>query len=681
MAKILRSGLLVMLIFAVSCSKEVIVKSVKPPVEAGSEFAGSVNGADYKVTTNSIKTTYYATVGESNKALLTNVALNNTGDSLSIFINDFRERVVSLTKKIGTSLNPGSPKVQVNSTVAVPVQPYVRFSKNGSKYYASAGDIHISLNENVGTLNWDVKFKDAEGKEFSSTGTLKIVDFIDSPRPLKDIIDPAPVLGNPVIESLSKDRGLPGDTVFLAGVNFTTTLSDNLVTVNGVVFKVVYATNTKLGVIVPQGFKSGFIKLQVNNGITVQGPWLISALPSLSSVYPNQGRAGDTVKIYGSYFSKVLTENSVLFGGIKARVINPSDVSTLTVIVPELSRLLLEIKVTVNGFDADKILGFTRDDPYPDVNWVEVFSATSLQKTNLMASTGKSIVFTGGANSSYLYYSADGKQYSNIYSSLPFNKAKKLEIHSLIADRDKYYIATNLGVAKSTDGGINWKKLTPNITEPDKSFSSIVSVAGNIYLLADEVMYHSVNDGDTWDVTQSANSKNLSYLMSYIGSNKYLFAVDTQPQTATHNSATLHIANPALGNMDFYPVGDNTTGVYHFNEGYPDFLKASSFYLLAAYSPVNSPSIENQKLYRSLDQGRSWEKTGNEVCYVVKANRVFVAYGSRSFNLSTNGATTFKSYPLPQGYILGGIEITDSYYYITCINASGTSKVFRSARQ
>ena len=299
-----------------------------------------------------------------------------------------------------------------------------------------------------------------------------------------------------------------------------------------------------------------------------------------------------------------------------------------------------------------------------------------------MASAGKSILLTGGQNPGYLYYSPDGLQYTNVYNKLPFNKSKKLEVHLIMADGNTFYLSSNLGVAKSTNG-TDWTKLTPSATDPDKSFTGIIAFKGKMYLLSGNTFYTSIDAGKTWTEKVANVPQQLDYLVNFFESDKYIFAADTQDNTPTHNSAVLYQTNPGPTGpgASWSTTGSKyNTGVYHFKDGYQDFLKTSSYYLFGAFSPVSAPAINNQKLYRSVDQGNTWVKVGDEVCYVVKTNKEQIAYGSRSFNLSTNEGVTFKSYPLPAGYILGGIEITDSYYYINCISASGTGKILRSPR-
>lgn len=672
-----------LLIGASSCKKEVTIKNVKPPVvEAKSEFTGSVNGSDYKLSQNSITSTYYTTAGDPDKSLLVGTALDAKGSSFTIFISNFKEGDISITKKRGTSLNPGNPQVKVNTTAVTPsVQTYIRFMSNGNAYYASSGNISVSINNDIATISWNIGFKDAAGKDFSSTGSLKLLSFAANPSPKTDITDPTPVAPLPVIESISPGTGKAGDTLRIAGVNFGTVLTDNIVKVNGTITRVFSATATKLVVILPQTFSSGNVTVQVKNGEVVKGPIFLLGYPYFQFISPDVGRAGDTITVYANSLSPLITDNVVLFNGKKAQVISQDGSSILKVRVPD-GVVTGDVTLTVKEYPAKDKFKFTVNAPYPSVKWIEAYSSSTLQKTNLMASAGKSILFTGGLNPDYLYYSADGLQYTNVYNKLPFNKGKKLEIHLIMANGNTYYLSSNLGVAKSTNG-TDWTKLTPSPTDADKPFTSIVAFSSKIYLLSGNVFYTSLDAGKTWTEKAANVPQRLDYLINFFNSDKYIFAIDTQDNTPSHHSAVLYQTNPVPTELGaFWSVTSNqyNTGVYHFKEGYQDFMKASSYALFGAFSPVNAPSIENQKLYRSDDQARDWQKVGDEVCYVVKTNKEQIAYGSRSFNLSTNEGVTFKSYPMPAGYVLGGIEITDSYYYINCTSPSGASKIFRSAR-
>lgn len=679
----LRLSILTLLISAASCKKEVTIKNVKPPVvEAESEFTGKINGADYKLSQNSITSTYYTTTGDPIKSLLIGTDLDAKGTSFTIFIGDFKEGDISITKKRGTSLNPGNPQVKVNAVAAPPaVQTYLRFMSNGNAYYASSGSINVSINNDIATLSWTVGFKNAAGKDFSSTGSLKLLSFTANPSPNTNITDPTPVAALPIIESISPGTGKAGDTLRIAGVNFGTAITDNVVKVNGAITRVFSATATKLVVILPQTFSSGNVTVQVKYGEVVKGPIFLLGYPNFQLVSPNVGREGDTVTIYANSLSPLITDNVVVFNGKKAVVISQDGSSILKVRVPA-GVVTGNVTLTVKEFPAKDQRLFTVNAPYPAIKWDEVYSSSTLQKTNLMASAGKSLLFTGGLTPGYLYYSADGLQYTNVYNKLPFNKNKELEIHLIIADGNTYYLSSNLGVARSTNG-TDWTKLTPSATDADKPFTGVVAFNSKVYLLSGNVFYTSLDAGKTWTEKAANVPQQLDYLTNYFNSDKYIFAIDTKDNAPGHNSAVLYQTNPGpTGPGAFWSATSNqyNTGVYHFKEGYQDFMKTSSYCQFGAFSPINAPSIENQKLYRSDDQARSWQKVGDEVCYVVKTNKEQIAYGSRSFNLSTNEGVTFKSYPIPTGYVLGGIEITDGYYYINCTDPSGASKIFRSIR-
>lgn len=73
------------------------------------------------------------------------------------------------------------------------------------------------------------------------------------------------------ISKLSPESGLAGTRVTITGTGFNTTASQNEVTFNGTVAKVLSATESNLVVIAPEGFTSGPLKLVVN-GQTALAP-------------------------------------------------------------------------------------------------------------------------------------------------------------------------------------------------------------------------------------------------------------------------------------------------------------------------------------------------------------------------------------------------------------------------
>jgi hypothetical protein len=69
------------------------------------------------------------------------------------------------------------PGTKVNNTGNTPntTQTYVSYTINSNTYYAYAGTIVITVNGTTVNVKWNVNFKDAADREFTSTGQATIV--------------------------------------------------------------------------------------------------------------------------------------------------------------------------------------------------------------------------------------------------------------------------------------------------------------------------------------------------------------------------------------------------------------------------------------------------------------------------------------------------------------------------
>lgn len=666
-----------------SCSKSQKGPDVTPD-KTKPALTAKINGADYNLAATDFASTYYATDGDDVKALQTTANLDASGSKLVFFISDLKGGSVNLSKKAGTSLNPGNPALKVNATTATttPVQTYVQYINGGNVYFANSGSITISINANTATVSWDIVFKDAAGKDFVSNGSYTAANFTNNTKPKTQIVDPTPVSAKPTIESISPQQGKYNDTVTITGVNYSSVLTENIVKFNGVDAAVKTATPTRLRVLVPLTGTTGNISLKVKNSETVNGPvFTYGVPPNLIDVKPTEGRTGDLVTITGINFSNNPADVVVKFGTVSATVVTATT-TQVTVKVPAGLKTggFVPLTISIKGIISSSVSTYLVDAPYPNLNWEDLASINGLQNINQMAHMGQTLLITGGNNPGYLYYSADGKTYSNVYNNLPFNKSKKLVINVLKADKSSYYISTNQGIAKSTNG-IFWTKLTPESTEPDSSFTGMAITSGYITIMRYTSLYRSSDGGASWRHTYiNLPGLALNYIAGIYDtySSNNLFAVDTS-KNYTSKDEKLFYRSTNKGIT--WEATKGYTGIYYYNLGYKDFMAAASYSVFCAFSYKGAAQTEgSQLLYRSTNKGDSWTQVGTETCNVIKADSATVTYGSKTFNLSINDGVDFKSYPLPAGYTLGGIEITPSYYYIMGFNTTGDRKIFRAAR-
>ncbi|SDI36317.1 IPT/TIG domain-containing protein [Mucilaginibacter gossypii] len=640
--------------------------------------------------TNSVVQSYvqYISGGNTYYAVSGSITVSLSGNTATIKFN------ITFTDAAGKSFTAtGSytindfttntkPKSQITDPTPIVSKPTIENISPLSGFIADTVSItgtnySATLTENI------VKFNGTDAKVVSAisttikvtvpasatTGvvTLKVKDNDVITGPMFTISSPA------TITSISPTSGRAGDTVTINGTNFNSSIDGNRVRFNNAGAVIISATPTKIKVKAALDGSTGNVTVTVGSSATVTGPvFTYLNLPQVQFLSPYQGRAGDTIVIQGYYFGGTPAANIVKFNGIQANVLTAAG-TALKVIAPQ-GVTSGRVTVTVNGKTSTDSAPFTVNPPYPNIKWQEIFYSSGLENINQMASLRNGLLVTGAAVTSSLFFSADDKTFTNVYNNLPFNKNSKVIIHLLSQDGKAFYVTSNLGVAKSTDG-VNWTKLTPDKNNPDKGFTGIVSTSERLMLVSGSTTYTSLDAGTTWTTAGNSQPAQLDYFTSFPNS-KYIFAIDTAKNTASHNATKLYssIDKGTTWNQSYSSV----TGIYHFNEGCRDFLKTTNYSLYCAFSPVSNPGLADQKLYRSVNQGYQWDLVGNETCFVVKTFGVNVAYGSQTFNLSTNDGTTFKSFALPQGYsYLGGIEL-GSYIYITVTNLSGTH-IFRSS--
>jgi hypothetical protein len=640
--------------------------------------------------TNSVVQSYaqYINGGNTYYAVSGSITVSLSGNTATIKFNlTFKDAAGKTFTATGSyTINDFTintkPKSQIIDPTPVVSKPTIENITPLSGYVADTVSItgtnySTTLTDNV------VKFNGTDAKVVSATGTaikvtvptgattgavtLKVKDNEIITGPVFTISSPA------TITSISPTSGRAGDTVTINGNNFSSSIDGNRVRFNNAGAIIISATPTKIKVKAALDGSTGNVTVSVGSSAAVTGPiFTYLNVPQVQFLSPYQGRAGDTINIQGYYFGGTPVANIVRFNGIQANTLSATG-TNLKVIVPQ-GVTSGRVTVTVNGKTSTDNAQFTVNEPYPNIQWQEIFSSSSLQNINQMASLRTGLLFTGSLNSGYLYYSSDNQTFTNVYNNLPFNKNKKLFINLLSQDGTAFYVTSNLGVAKSTDG-INWIKLNPDKSNPDKGFTGIVSTSERLMLVSGSTTYTSLDAGGIWTATTNSQPTQLDYFISFPNS-KYMFAIDTAQNIASHNSTKFYTSIDKGTN--WYASNSSFTGIYHFNEGYKDFFKITDYSVYCAFSPVSTPDIAHQRLYRSMYQGEFWTLVSNEACNVVKTAGLRVAYGSSTFNLSTNDGTTFKSFALPAGYTLGGIEL-GPWIYISAYNASGAHKIFRSS--
>jgi hypothetical protein len=668
-------GIILLLITVTSsCRKD---KKVDPT--STSSMTGTIDGKTIKLDAGALTSTYYSTDGDASKALETSATLNASGDKLNFFLNDLKSGILALTKKSGTSFNPGSHTIKINATTASPVQSYVSYFSGGNTYFAYSGSIEIIITDTTITVKWSINFKDASGREFNSAGSFTFVNYFAVTKPKSEVKDPTPVAAKPTIENISPTFGKAGDSVSITGVNYSTTASENEVKFNGVAATVKSATATRLIVAAPQTGTTGAITLKVKNSDLTTGPTFTYVQPAtLTSILPATGKVGDTVIITGTNFSTDPGQNSVKFSGLQGAVpavVKSATTTKLIVTVPQ-GAVTGAITISVRSGATLTSNEFVVTIPQTNGDWQETGFTPLIQNINLSASIGKTMLFTGGLAPNYLYYTSNGISYANVYNNLPLD-LPTLQIHLVASDGSAYYITTNQGIAKSTDG-TTWVKLLPDANLPNQGFTGIVTRSGALVVMSATKLYTSSNKGETWVTSelQIPAGVSLDYLASD-ANGKYFYAVDV-----AHNlpdSSAQHIIYRSTNQGKTWAATPGTTGIYPYAGGYQDFFKSADNYQFALFSPPSNNNLNALRVYRSTGQGNEWIKISEEHSYTVKTFGTVVVYGSTSFNISTNQGTTSAKQVIPSGYTIGGIQRTEDFYYIFCFNSNGSHRIFRRA--
>lgn len=156
-----------------------------------------------------------------------------------------------------------------------------------------------------------------------------------------------------------------GDTVVISGTNFSTELTDNIVTFNNVAGKVVEATSTNLKVVVPTGITTNwydsYILVKVKSGgQTIDLNYNFTLAPSPTGFSPKNGTWGTTITIYGN----ALNNSTVYFNDVYTSYYSSSG-NSITVNVPSevkdksfklyIKRNGEEIEVPGGSFTMDKM--------------------------------------------------------------------------------------------------------------------------------------------------------------------------------------------------------------------------------------------------------------------------------------------------------------------------------------
>ena len=220
------------------------------------------------------------------------------------------------------------------------------FSENSADYRITFDGIQAEI-VNVSTTQITVIVPQG-----ASTGKITLELHNTTVTSARDFTCTSSTSPTPLITSFFPTSGPVGSTVSIYGSNFSTTPSENTVTIGDIAAMVTSASPTQLTVTVPVGAISGRILVRVNNlngisadSFTVTIP--TSPIPAISTFTPTTGRAGTIVTISGANFSPTPADNIVKLGTVQAQVTSAT-ATQLVITIPDGAPSTL-FTVTING--------------------------------------------------------------------------------------------------------------------------------------------------------------------------------------------------------------------------------------------------------------------------------------------------------------------------------------------
>jgi len=169
------------------------------------------------------------------------------------------------------------------------------------------------------------------------------------------------------IDSISPTEGRTGSEVEISGTGFNTDPDSNNIFFNDIPAPVTEASDTLLTTSVPQQAMTGPIMVVADRDTAI-GPVFSVVNFEITGIFPESGPVGTEVRIEGSGFSSVASENEVSFNEVSAEVLSSTS-SIIQTIVPD-GAASGPVSVTVAG---NTVTGpsFAVNDNLPGIQSIE----------------------------------------------------------------------------------------------------------------------------------------------------------------------------------------------------------------------------------------------------------------------------------------------------------------------
>ncbi|ALD21537.1 IPT/TIG domain-containing protein [Hymenobacter sp. DG25A] len=235
----------------------------------------------------------------------------------------------------------------------------------------------------------------------------------DIPATLNTTLHFDDVVATPKIVGISPAQGAIGATITITGRQFANVMANNLISFNGVQATSLSLKADTIRVKVPTGATSGHIQLTTPDGHTQSlSEFIVFQKPTITAVSPNESVPGSTVTLSGTHFSAIAEQDTVLFNGVAATVLQAT-INSLKVKVPEGAQ---SGKITLQtwGGKAESAEAFKVWYP-PTVISSSLYKAKAntvltLTGTNFSETPARNIVSLGGIQTPVLQSSSSGLQ-------------------------------------------------------------------------------------------------------------------------------------------------------------------------------------------------------------------------------------------------------------------------------
>ncbi|MGV3503178.1 MAG: IPT/TIG domain-containing protein [Adhaeribacter sp.] len=186
------------------------------------------------------------------------------------------------------------------------------------------------------------------------SGKIKVITAEGTAQSSSDFV----IFQPPTITALSATEGIPGAVITITGTHFSPLPAQDTVSFNGVVAKVLEATETTIKAEVPVGAALGRIRLKTLGGYAESpASFRVWYPPVISTFSPAKGKVGTPITITGSNFAEAAARNALQFEGKPVEVLEASE-TKLVVQVPAAAPSG-KLRLQTPGGHTSSVSGFT----------------------------------------------------------------------------------------------------------------------------------------------------------------------------------------------------------------------------------------------------------------------------------------------------------------------------------